>query len=723
MSRLEAASWPEERLGEAMAALARAAGLLDSDGERDGSGRVEASSGETAPSGGVDGAWIQAVANRLGLEAESSSVDYVGVEGSLRRLGPCILPLPSAGADGGAAAEDPSEPRRWLVMVSCRRELVLLGPDLSHRRFAARRLAERLREPLEAPARGRLEELLAAADVPTASRARPLQALLDRNLAGVPVCQAWSLHLPPEAAPGRQLRDAGLLRPVSTLVVAHAAEYALFAGSWWLLGRGALSGRFDSGWLWAWALLLLTIVPIRAGGFWSQRIFTLGAGALLKRRLLAGALRSDPEDIKVRGAGRFLGRVFESESVETLALNGGFLALLSALELGLAAWVLSLGGAGSWHLGLLAGWLLLAALLGWRYVRVRQRWTRNRVGMTHRLVERLVGQRTRLVQEPRENWHEAEDRDLRDYLASSRSLDRWVPRVAVVVGRGWLLLSLAALAPATASGASSTLLAVSLGGILLAYRALEKLTAGFFAVAGAAIAWRQVRPLFEAAERGPLPGSPSLLREAEAAPEASRLVEARRLSYRYPRRSRPTLEGWSLELKRGDRVLLEGASGSGKSTLIALLAGIREPRSGHLLLRGIDRRGWGSLGWRRWVVAAPQFHENHIFVGSLAYNLLLGRRWPATQQDLVEADHVCQRLGLGELVARMPGGLMQPVGESGWRLSHGERSRVCLARALLQGADLVILDESFAALDPETLHQALECARDIAPTLFVVAHV
>ncbi len=64
----------------------------------------------------------------------------------------------------------------------------------------------------------------------------------------------------------------------------------------------------------------------------------------------------------------------------------------------------------------------------------------------------------------------------------------------------------------------------------------------------------------------------------------------------------------------------------------------------------------------------------------------------------------------------------QLVGETGWQLSHGERSRTFLARALLQGGDLVLLDESFAALDPGNLRRALICARDRAKSLVVVAH-
>jgi ATP-binding cassette subfamily B protein len=66
--------------------------------------------------------------------------------------------------------------------------------------------------------------------------------------------------------------------------------------------------------------------------------------------------------------------------------------------------------------------------------------------------------------------------------------------------------------------------------------------------------------------------------------------------------------------------------------------------------------------------------------------------------------------------------LLQTVGETGWQLSHGERSRLYMARALLQRADLVILDESFAALDPENLQRALRCVLTRAATLLVIAH-
>ncbi|HWO08079.1 MAG TPA: ATP-binding cassette domain-containing protein, partial [Polyangiaceae bacterium] len=90
--------------------------------------------------------------------------------------------------------------------------------------------------------------------------------------------------------------------------------------------------------------------------------------------------------------------------------------------------------------------------------------------------------------------------------------------------------------------------------------------------------------------------------------------------------------------------------------------------------------------------------------------------------DLIEAEAVCREVGLGGLLERMPGGMHQVVGETGWQLSHGERSRLFLARALLQRADLVILDECFAALDPDNLERAVRAAVRRARALLVIAH-
>jgi ATP-binding cassette subfamily B protein len=202
---------------------------------------------------------------------------------------------------------------------------------------------------------------------------------------------------------------------------------------------------------------------------------------------------------------------------------------------------------------------------------------------------------------------------------------------------------------------------------------------------------------------------------------AGALLELRKITYGYPGME-PVLKGVDLRLEPGDRVLIAGGSGAGKSTFAAVMAGLRDPKGGLCLLGGLDRGSLGNREWRRQVVLTPQFHENHIITETLAFNLLLGHSWPPDPLRMQVAEEVCRSLGLGPLLEQMPGGMMQMVGEGGWKLSHGEQGRVMLARALLQGAQVVVLDESFAALDPETLQTCLEAVLQRAPTLVVIAH-
>jgi ABC-type bacteriocin/lantibiotic exporter with double-glycine peptidase domain len=201
-----------------------------------------------------------------------------------------------------------------------------------------------------------------------------------------------------------------------------------------------------------------------------------------------------------------------------------------------------------------------------------------------------------------------------------------------------------------------------------------------------------------------------------------RVVEARALHVRVDERPQPVLAGASLAIRGGDRIVLDGPSGAGKSTLAAVLAAQRRPDGGLLLLDGLDLPTLGVGAWRRRVVAVPQLHANHLFAETLAFNLLLGRGWPPAASDLADADTLCRELGLGGLLERLPAGLEQRVGEAGWRLSEGEASRVCLARALLQDPELLILDESLAALDPETRLRVVGVVGRRARSLVVVAH-
>jgi ATP-binding cassette subfamily B protein len=487
-----------------------------------------------------------------------------------------------------------------------------------------------------------------------------------------------------------------------------------------MLGLGALGGRLDRGYLIAWALLLLTLVPFRTLATAAQGRLAIDAGVLVKRRLMAGALALSPEEVRGDGAGALLGRVIESEAVESLALGAGFEGVTAVVELCVSAALLAAGAGGSLSVAALVAWIALTLALGAAYVRRRRAWTEARVGMTHDLVERIVGHRTRLAQQPPDRWHDGEDEAAERYVVLSRAMDHAAVALAALP-RGFLVAGFAALAPAFVAGTASTSrLAVGLGATLLAYRALAKLAAGVNILAGATIAWEKVKPLWDAAGRDE-PAAEPLLALAPRAP-SDVLVEAHDLTYRYRDRGREVLRGVTLRIGPRDRLLLEGGSGGGKSTLGSILTGLRVPESGLLLLGGLDRRTLGRSGFRRFVVSAPQFHENHVLSAPFSFNLLMGRAWPPGHEDVEEAKAICEELDLGGVLARMPAGLEQMVGETGWQLSHGEKSRLFMARALLQRAELIVLDESFAALDPATLERALRCVLKRARALLVIAH-
>lgn len=711
MSDPQALSWPLSRLAEALELAARKGGLFPRhvDTPLPPEGLLEAD-------GDALGRWVDVVARTLGVEVEAADVSYAEVERFLSSAAPALLRLPGGG-----------EPR-FLALLGHRGGAVsVLGPDLVVHRVPVGEVRRWLCRDLEASAAEGIESLIDSAEVPAAPRERVRKAVLRERLALVGVGDCWVLRLPPGGSFWQQVRHARLPGRLAIMTGAHAAQYVLWIVAWWLVGRGALEGRLDRGWLIGWALLLLTLVPFRLLATWSQGQLALGVGKLLKRRLLVGALRLRPEEIRHQGTGQLLGRVIESEAVEALALSAGFTAVVAGIELLLAALVLGSGAGSSLHVLLLVGWVAAAVLVGWRYAHQRLLWTEARRAMTHDLVERMLGQRTRLAQEAPERWHESEDQALERYLALSALLDGMAARLGALLPRGWLILGLLGLAPGFVTGrASAAVLAVSLGGVLLGYEALDKLSRGLADLAGAAIAWRGVAPLFHAAARSEVPGSPVLAvargPRSSGFAQTHPVLEAHDVSFRYRERGEPLLRSCHLRIAAGERLLLEGPSGGGKSTLASLLNGLRRPESGLLLLHGLDRHTLGSDAWRRLVAVAPQFHENHVFAESFAFNLLMGRRWPPHQEDLEEAEGLCRELGLGDLLDRMPAGMMQLVGETGWQLSHGERSRLFLARALLQRADLVILDESFAALDPENLHRALRCALDRTPTLLVIAH-
>jgi ATP-binding cassette subfamily B protein len=695
-------AWPPSRIAEAVTSLAVATGLSER-------GDAVSLPQGAAPADDVTTEHLlAATAVPLGVEVEQLETTYVGVPALLRGAAPLLVRLPE-----GAG---------FLALVRAnRRTAQLLGPDQRIHRVATREIVAALRGALIAGDAARdVDQVLDAVGFDTARRAQARSRLLETRLAGARVRGVWLLRQGVWTSFPRALVRAGVLRRALTLIATHLLGTLAMLGAWAMLAAGALSGRADPGWLAAWVLLLITALPCRAAVMWLQADLTARAGALLKRRLLVGALRIDPDALRAEGAGQSLGRAIEAVALEELLLGGGLVGLFAVVEVVVSVWLLGAGAGGALHVALFAVVAIVGVRLGAALYTRQRAWTDARLEMTHDVVEQMVGHRTRLIQQSVMDWHGAEDAAVAHAVRLMRRMDR-VANALRLLPHIWLLVSLVGFAPGfIGGGASPESLAVAVAGVLYGSTALAKLVDVATDVAGAAIAWRRVAPVFHAAAREPACGAPD--RVLAGAPSGGAAVDAHRLTYTHQGRAEPVFRALSLRIDPGERVLLEGPSGGGKSTLAALIAGLRRPAEGLLLAGGLDLPTLGDDGWRRRVVLAPQFHENHMVTETLAFNLLLGREWPPGPTDMREVDEVCKELGLGPLLERMPAGLWQMVGEGGWQLSHGERSRVFLARALLQRADVVILDESFGALDPSTMRQAVACARKRARTLLIISH-
>ena len=694
MTTIASLCWPASRAAEGIELLARVAGLPTK-------ARPTAHTGDDGDAEDR----VASAADALGLQADDVDAAFGEVDAFLRAAAPAVVRID----------------RDRLVMLAHRRggTLTIVGPDHRVEKIPFDVLRRALIDPVAQPLVAESERLVAETEISASRRPRVVRALVAERLRSRRFQAGWLIRVPSSGSFRDQLAVAGARRRMILLAAAHTAHYAFWILAWWLLGRAALRGHVDSAWLTAWTLALFTLIPLELAALWIQGKLAIVAGSLLKQRLLAGAFRLQPEEIRREGAGQLLGRVIESEAVGSLAIGGGFMALLATLELVLAAVVLA--AATPLLALLLVAWIAVTGALAAVYLRRRTGWVDRRVGLTHDLIERMVGHRTRIAQQPREQWHEGEDETLERYVHASSRMDDAAVWLLGIVPRGWMVAALAGLTPAFVQGGSRASLAVSLGGILLAERAFERLTGGVWSLAGALIAWRQTAVVFRAAERGTSETSAVThgRREVSTAPA---VLEATDLRFAHAGRGDPVLQGCNLTIAAGDRVILQGPSGGGKSTFASLLAGLRTPQSGLVLLDGLDRHTVGFEGWRRRVVLVPQFHENHLVLGSVAFNLLMGVQWPPAAEDFDRADAVVRELGLGPTIDRMPSGLLQTIGETGWQLSHGERSRLYLARALLQNPDILILDESFAQLDPANMHLALTAVTARRSAVLLIAH-
>ena len=178
------------------------------------------------------------------------------------------------------------------------------------------------------------------------------------------------------------------------------------------------------------------------------------------------------------------------------------------------------------------------------------------------------------------------------------------------------------------------------------------------------------------------------------------------------------LEDVSFTAKEGEVTALVGPSGSGKSTCSKLAARFWDASSGTITVGGVDVSTVDPevlLG-----DFAAVFQDVLLFDDTVMGNIRLGRR-DATDEEVLAA---ARAANCDEFVERMPQGYQTMIGENGSRLSGGERQRISIARALLKGAPVVLLDEATASLDVENETKVQEALSRLlaGKTVIVIAH-
>ena len=174
----------------------------------------------------------------------------------------------------------------------------------------------------------------------------------------------------------------------------------------------------------------------------------------------------------------------------------------------------------------------------------------------------------------------------------------------------------------------------------------------------------------------------------------SKLIEFKDVSLTYGKEGdKPAVSNLTFRIDQGETVGIIGGTGSGKSTAISLLLRLYEPNSGQIFYRGIPLYEYDLNALRKEISVALQ--KPSIFKGTIRSNLLLSKR-DATEDEMVKA--LKDALAY-DYVSKYDDFLDHEIEEGGANLSGGQKQRLLIARALLKGGDLLILDDCMSALD------------------------
>ncbi|MCI1674973.1 MAG: ABC transporter ATP-binding protein/permease [Ancrocorticia sp.] len=197
------------------------------------------------------------------------------------------------------------------------------------------------------------------------------------------------------------------------------------------------------------------------------------------------------------------------------------------------------------------------------------------------------------------------------------------------------------------------------------------------------------------------------------------LVEFRHVNFRYPQADDDALHDVSFTAAPGETVAIIGATGSGKTSIVNLIPRFYDVREGAVLVDGVDVREWKQSDLRNCVAYVPQ--KAMLFSGTISSNIDYGSGPHAiTPEDIVQAARVSAS---AEIVEQKEDGYASYVAQGGTNFSGGQKQRLSIARAVARGAEIMIFDDSFSALDYRTDRDVRTALRQYArgTTMIIVA--
>ena len=193
-------------------------------------------------------------------------------------------------------------------------------------------------------------------------------------------------------------------------------------------------------------------------------------------------------------------------------------------------------------------------------------------------------------------------------------------------------------------------------------------------------------------------------------------IEFKNVSFFY-KKDDYVIKDLSFKVNPGERIAFVGPTGSGKTTLIRLLCRLYEPQKGEILIDDINIKNIPLIDLRNMLGVVLQ--DTFIFSGNVAQNLKLS-------SDIKDKDLeiICKKLGLNELLKKLPNGLQTPLRERGGNLSSGERQLLSVARVAIRNPSILIMDEATAFMDPTTEATLQKDLKNILEnrTALVIAH-